>query len=193
VESVTRALGLALLIALPMCGSPAFAQTPGRPGTLEQLRFSTVPELHPGALEIGVSAALERVESTTASTIALRAARFMAAGNGRAAFEAELAHRHLGPLDELEFSGSVGWLAHPSAAPIYPFLALAAGVRQEWLGSFRLARYPVGVNVGMRVLAGAGALFRFEYRYRRVLDDPIADFTEHQLMSGLSLLFGNRP
>jgi hypothetical protein len=38
-----------------------------------------------------------------------------------------------------------------------------------------------------------GALFRFEYRYRRVLDDPIADFTEHQLMSGLSLLFGNRP
>lgn len=175
---------------------PAAALAQGGPGAeraLQQLRFSQVPEIHPRAWEVGVSAAASRIESATAATVFVRAGRFTAAGAGRAALEAELAWTHLGPLDELELAGSLGWLAHPRPGPAYPFLAVAGGVRQEWLGSFRLARYPVGVNAGVRLLAGSGALVRIEYRWRRVLGDPVADFTEQQVLTGLSLLLGNRP
>lgn len=187
-----RVWWLAAAIALaPVAAHAQPQQSAGR--ALQQLRFSTVPELHPRAWEVGVSAAATRFEGTTAATIALRVARFAAAGAGRAALEAEVAHTHQGPLDELEVAGSLGWLAHPRPGPVYPFLAIAGGVRQEWLGSFRLARYPVGVNVGARLLAGPGALVRIEYRWRRLLGDPVADFTEQQVMTGLSLLLGNRP
>jgi hypothetical protein len=137
--------------------------------------------------------ALNRVESTTRSTVALRLARFATAGNGRLALEGELAHTHTGPLDELEAGASLAWLARPGLAPVYPFVALAGAWRQESIGSFEVARYPVGLNVGVRMLAGDRALARIEYRFRRVLNDPINDFDEHQIMSGLSILFGNQP
>jgi hypothetical protein len=183
-----------LAAAVALAVAPAHAQPhQSAARALQQLRFSTVPELHPGAWELGLSAAATRVEGTSTATIALRVARFAAAGAGRAAFEAELGHTHLGPLDALEIAGSLGWLAHPRPGPAYPFLAIAGGVRQEWLGSFRLARYPVGLNAGVRLLAGPGALVRIEYRWRRLLNDPVADFTEQQVMTGLSLLLGNRP
>jgi len=181
------------VLAVVVLPQPVRAQPADGGRALRQLRFSIEPEIHPGAWEVGVSVTASRVEGTTASTVLLRAGRFAAAGSGRAALEAELGHAHLGPLDELEVAGALGWLAHPRPGPAYPFLAIAGGVRQEWLGSFRLARYPVGVNVGVRLLAGTGALLRVEYRWRRVLNDPVADFTEQQVMSGVSLLLGNRP
>ena len=71
-------------------------------------------------------------------------------------------------------------------------IALAAGVRQEWLGSFREDRYPVGLHLGARFLLGDRVAARLEYRYDRFLGDPVADFDEQRLVFGLSLLLRNR-
>lgn len=193
IRDLQRVAAGVVLAALLAPGAALAQPAPEAGRALQQLRFSTVPEIHPRAWEIGVSGSASRIEDTTASTLLLRAARFAAAGAGRAALEAEVAWTHLGPLDELQMGGSLAWLAHPRPGPAYPFLAVAGGVRQEWLGSFRLARYPVGADVGLRLLAGTGALLRIEYRWRRVLNDPVADFTEQQVMTGVSLLLGNRP
>ncbi len=76
---------------------------------------------------------------------------------------------------------------------LYAYAAAGGGVRQEWLGSFREARYPVGASLGLRALLDARAAARIEYRYRRVLDDPVADYSEHVALVGLSLLFRNAP
>lgn len=184
---------LALLTGLLWgCAAPV-AAGPVAGHAMQPVRPGAAPEILPFAWEVGVSAAATRVEKTTASTVVLRAGRFLPAGDGRAIVEGELDYVHLGPLDELEAGASLGWLAHPRPGPFFPFVALAGGVRQEWLGSFRLARYPAGVNFGVRWLAGPDALVRVEYRWRRVLNDPVADFDEHQILSGVSLLLGNHP
>lgn len=65
------------------------------------------------------------------------------------------------------------------------------GTREEWIGSFREVRIPVGLTFGLRTLAGERAAARVEYRLRRVLHDPVADLTEQQVWVGLSLLFHN--
>ena len=39
----------------------------------------------------------------------------------------------------------------------------------------------------------ARADMRVEYRLRRILDDPVADFTEHEIRLGVALLFHNSP
>jgi len=179
--------------AIPLAAAPVAAQGSDAAPASRAMHVAAAPELRPGAWELGLGVAGVHVEHTTTSTLTLRAARFAPAARGRAALEGELAYLHQGPLDALEVGASLGWLAHPRPGGLYPFLALAGGVRQEWLGSFRLARYPVGVNAGVRVLAGPGALMRVEYRWRRVLNDPVADFSEQQWMSGISLLLGNRP
>ena len=75
--------------------------------------------------------------------------------------------------------------------PIYATLSAGGGVRQERLGSFRQARYPLGFGLGLRMLAGERAGARIEYRYRRILDDPVRDLSEHQLRVGLSLYLRN--
>ncbi len=193
VSAPRAVLACTFVCGLALVPGVAQAQKTDARRALEMLRFATHPEIRPGALELGFSGAFGWVEGTSSATVAVRAAQFYAAGAGRAALEAELGYSREGPLDLLEAGGSIGWLAHPSPGPVYPFVALAGGVREEWLGSFRLARYPVGANVGLRMLAGNGALMRIEYRYRRVLHDPVADFTEHQVLSGFSLLFGNHP
>jgi hypothetical protein len=59
------------------------------------------------------------------------------------------------------------------------------------LGSFSQARYPVGLALSARVLFDARVAMRVEYRFRRVLNDPVADFTEHRVLTGLSLLLRN--
>ncbi|MBZ0267909.1 hypothetical protein K8I85_07125 [bacterium] len=59
------------------------------------------------------------------------------------------------------------------------------------MGSFRRARGPVGVVLGVRALPGRAAALRVEYRYLRLTGDPVEDAGEHRVRFGVSLLFGN--
>ncbi len=147
--------------------------------------------LAPGAIEIGMGGALVAVEGSVRASLAARAGTFITAGPGRVGFELEPAWLHVGELEGLELGGALTWqLATGSSADAF-FVAVAGGWREEWLGSFRQARFPLGLNVGCRALFSRRGGMRAEYRYRRLLHDPVAAFSEHQVLVGLSLLFRN--
>lgn len=154
-----------------------------------------VPRLHPGAIEVGFAGSLISVEGATRTSLALRAGRFvggpLGVGGGLAGFEVELGYNHQRSLDSVDLEGNVSWQRGVGAGRLYPFAAIGGGLRQEHLGSFSQARVPLGFALGLRALFGARAAVRFEYRYRRVLSDPVADFTEHRLLTGVSLLLRN--
>ena len=150
------------------------------------------PELRSGAIELGVAGALSSVAGNLHSTLALRSGTFRRAAHGLAGGELELAHTHSASLDVLDLEAHLSW--QPShRGLLHPFASLDTGWEEEWLGSFRQARFPVGVTLGARLLHSNRAAARFEYSYRRLLHDPIADFSQHELLLGLSLLFRNAP
>lgn len=145
--------------------------------------------LRPGAIEIGLAGSFASVAGSARTTLALRAGGFRGAGPGLAGFEAELGYNHVQSLDTVDFGGNLSW--QHAVGSVSPFVAVGGGIRQETLGSFSQARYPVGVALGLRTLFGTGAAFRVEYRYRRILRDPVADFTEHHALVGLSIVLRN--
>ena len=167
---------VALIAAVVLTGAAAAAEA---------------PRLRAGAIEVGLSGSLTSVEGSRRSILALRAGSFLRAFSGLAVFEAEVGYHHQRSLDEVELQGAVAWQHALGRSAIHPFVALGGGVRQEWLGSFSEARYPVGFALGVRALFDVRAAMRVEYRYRRVFRDPVADFTEHEALVGLSLLFRN--
>ena len=95
-------------------------------------------------------------------------------------------------LNSLSVEGSITWVRELPCSPLNLFVAGAAGLRQEWIGGFQEARYPVGLGAGVLLLTSAAAGLRIEYRFRRVLHDPVADFSEQRLLLGLSLFLRNR-
>jgi len=147
------------------------------------------PGLRPRAGEAGLGISTSTVEGNTQGFAALRVGTFLAAPGGLASLELGTTYSHVQSLDELGLEALVGWL--PRDGQVLPFVAVAGGVRQEWIGSFRVARYPVGVDAGVRLLLSSRVGLRAEYRYRRVLDDPVADFGEHRFLAGVSVFWNN--
>ena len=152
----------------------------------------SLPRLHPGAIEIGVAGSASSTEGVTQGEIGLRAGSFFQVHGALFAAALEPSFTHVEGLDLLDVEGSISWAHRARSSPVYGFLAAAAGVRQEWIGSFDEARYPVGFGVGLWLLASPTAGVRIEYRYRRVLHDPVADFSEQGLLAGVSLFLRNR-
>jgi hypothetical protein len=146
--------------------------------------------LRSGAVELGIAGAVVADEGATDVTVALRAGSFLTSGPGLAGLEAETAYARIRGLDRLDVSGALSWSLETKRA-LYPFAAFTAGVRQEWLGSFRNSLGRVGGAAGVRALFGSRAAMRFEYRMIRFLDDPGPDFTEHQVLFGVSIFFRN--
>jgi len=181
-------VGLGAMVALATWPHLALAQfRQSRAG------FPGVPQLRPGAIEVGIAGALTSIEGSTAATVALRTGTFRPVRQGLGGGEIDVSYTRLGDLDVIDLEGALSWTRPYGRTACYPWVAVAGGVRQEWLGSFRQVRYPVGFNLGLRQLASDNAAFRIEYRFRRVLEDPVAEYTEHQARVGLSLLLRNRP
>lgn len=147
------------------------------------------PWLRPRAWEAGCGLATSTVEGSTEGMAALRVGTFLSAPSGLASLELGTTYSHVRSLDELGLEAALGW--SPAEGQVLPFVAVAGGVRQEWVGSFRKARYPVGFDVGVRLVFSRRVGLRAEYRYRRVLDDPVADFGEHRFLTGLSVFWNN--
>jgi hypothetical protein len=151
---------------------------------------SDLVHLRSGALELGIAGAVVADEGATDVTVSLRSGSFLAAGAGLAGLEAEAAYARIRHLDRLDVSGALSWSVEMRPA-LYPFAAFTAGARQEWLGSFRNSLARFGGAAGVRALFGSRAAVRIEYRAIRFLDDPGPDFTEHQILFGVSILFRN--
>jgi len=153
---------------------------------------SEAPRLHPGAIEVGLAGSIVSVEGSTRAALAVRGGSFVGGvSGGLAGLEVEVGYNHQRALDTVDLEGNVSWQRAVGAGHIYPFASIGGGLRQEHLGRFSQARYPVGLAFGLRTLFGARAAVRFEYRYRRVLNDPVANFTEHRALTGISLLLRN--
>jgi|GEM_PF-4773752 len=146
--------------------------------------------LHPGALEAGLAGTLTSVEGNAVAAVDLDLARYTSASNRLFAAEIRAGYRHAAALDELSLEGSLAWMIN-SGQNLYPYVGLAGGLRETWVGSFRQARFPIGFNLGLRNPLSARAALRFEYRWRRILDDPVANFTEYQLVAGVSVFWHN--
>ncbi len=160
-------------------------------GTTHAWETGTAPRLHPGAIELGLAGSLSAIEGSASATLRARVGSFFSAGPLLAEIEPELGYRHVHDLDEMDLEIHLGVERRLGRSVLYASAALGGGVRQEWLGSFREARVPLGAGVGLRALVDPRAAARLEYRFRRVLHDPVADFSEHEVLVGLSILFRN--
>ena len=195
---VLRALG-ALFVACacvawakPGAGGEIKAPLPRFP-TLVRGRILDLPGIRPGAIEVGLAGSLTSVEGARRAEIALRAETFRAAGAMLSGLEGEVSYSHVSALDMVGLEGGFSVQRAVVPSTVRPFVVVAGGVRQESIGSFRQARYPIGFDLGARMLVSERVAFRAEYRFRRVLRDPVADFTEHELRIGASVFFRNGP
>lgn len=173
---MTRARVVAVILAV---GSSAFADE--------------TPTIRSGALELGLGGAVIAVEGTTRAAIEARAGTFVGAPRGLVGFEVDAGWTHVRADDVVDALGAITWGAAFRRSAAHPFVGVVGGVRQEWLGSFRETRFPVGVAAGVRVLASERAALRVEWRVLKVLDDPVEDPIEHRVLAGLSIFLGNAP
>lgn len=151
----------------------------------------SLARLDPGAFELDGSLALTSVERVTETMGALGVEWFLRAPGGLVEPRLEVAFSDVGSLSTLDLGASLAWNRRFGELPEYGFLGVGGGIRQEWLGSFAEARYPLGFDLGLRVLFGSRAGMRIGYRFRRILGDPVADFSEHRVLVGLSVFFRN--
>jgi hypothetical protein len=147
--------------------------------------------LEAGMNELGIRAAFISDGATQQNEFGLRFGHFFGAPREALVnLEGEFAYAKLLDLDRLEMTSRVGVLPPFSNTSLQPSLSLSVGVRQEWLGSFQRARYPIGIEAGLRVQTSQHSLVRFDFQLLRVLGDAVNDFTEKRLNFGVSLLFG---
>jgi len=148
------------------------------------------PDLRSGCLELGLAGSFAAVEGTQQIELLLRGGSFLDLGPGLAGIEMEIG-AHRSSLDEIELLWNLSWQMQIPGSSLLPYVAAAAGIRQEWVGSFGESRTPVGIHVGLRGLLGPRVGIRGEYRYHRVLGDPVADFDVHRILFGMSLFLRN--
>ena len=142
----------------------------------------------PDSLSKGVVTAIYEDQT---GTLWVRTGMFAERLRGLIGAELSVGYSHVSSLDRFDLAGAVSWGKRWGRSGNYPYVSLAGGWRQEQVGSFSHGRFPVGFGIGMRSLVGQRAGFRVEYGYRRVLNDPVADFNEHEITFGLSIYFRN--
>lgn len=184
---------VALTSLLLLIGPTAvFAQGDDVREALSHVRAAySTPQISTGAVELGIGASFTSVSGSSRGTVALRLGTFATGPQGVGNAEFEVGYSRSPGVDVLDLGLAFGALSRPGGGTMYPYASVAGALRQEWIGSFKQARWPVGFDLGIRFLTGRRTIFRVEYRYRRVLKDPVADFTEHGFMSGISLLLRN--
>ena len=132
----------------------------------------------------------------TTSTLTVRAARFLPAGGSTASLGLETGYRHvgnIGDLDAVRVSGHAALHRSLGSRSAFPFLGLWGGLQYERVGSFGQTRFPVGTGAGVLSRLGSRAALRLEYRFARVVDRDVADFNEHEILTGFTLLLGSAP
>lgn len=147
----------------------------------------------PAAIELGIDASMTTTEGIADGTVRARGGTFYGAFGGLAGLEVAAGYRHVAALDAADVEAAVSWQKRFREAPTYLYASAAAGLRYEDIGSFSQSLYPVGFGVGVRSLIGQRSGFRVEYRFRRILNDPSSDFSEHSVIIGLSVFFRNEP
>ena len=192
-ESLSATLPLLFLLAAAAAGAQGETGSSARSSLIDPLaaQAERSPTIHPGSIELGVAGSFAAIEGTTRADLAVRGATSTRAGAGLLGVEVEASYGHVASLDRIGAESVVFWQAAAGRSPLYLFVGVGGGVRTEKIGSFDQTRYPVGYGAGLKALAGSRVALRAEYRYRRILRDPVEDYAEHQVLVGLSLFLRN--
>ena len=150
------------------------------------------PAIHPGAIEIGLAGSFKRQEGVQSATVWARTGIFAKVPGGLGGAEIGLGYTHESALDVIDLEAVVNWGRRLGNTGNYPYVSVGGGWRHDNVGSFSQSRFPVGFGLGIRSLVGQKAGFRLEYRFRRILGDPVADFSEHEIVIGVSIFFATR-
>lgn len=171
-----------LLVPLTALGCLLYPlHCPAEPDSTAAFRLRT------GTVEIGLSGALSAIDGNTSLTVMLRSAYFIEVIGRLWAFEGATAYTHVASLDRWDLLATFSVQLPVKAISAVGFAGFQAGLRQEWLGSFSQARYPVGVAGGVKFFLTPAAAFRLDYSFRRFLHDPVQDFNEQQILLGISI------
>ena len=150
-----------------------------------------IPSIQNDAVEIGFSGSLTAVDRASNVSVSIHGGKFYPLFEGLAEPELSISYSHIRSLDVIDLQALFSWHTFWQNSVVYPFWSIGGGLRQEWLGSFQDVRYLMGFNTGIKVLFSNFSAMRIEYILRRVMDDPIANFTEHKLTIGISVLLKN--
>jgi hypothetical protein len=182
-----RAAGLLAAAVLVAASAPAAAQAAERPGG--------PPGIRPGAWELGFNATVVSREGEVSSTLAVFSNRYWVLRRGDVEIPlsagAVVAYSRVGDLDRVDMEGLLAAYKRLPETSTFVFFGVGGGLRQEWVGSFSQARYPLGVDTGVKAMLSHRAAITVAYQYRRFLNDPVSDFSEHRFVTGISIFFRN--
>jgi hypothetical protein len=153
------------------------------------------PRVYNGAWELGFNASAISRAGDVNTTLAVFANRYQVFRSGDTEIPlsagAVVAYSRVSDLDRVGLEGLIAAYKRLSGTSAYLYFGVGGGLSQEWVGSFSQARYPLGVDAGLKALVSGRAAITVAYQYRRFLNDPVSDFDEHRFVTGISLLFKN--
>lgn len=148
--------------------------------------------LHSGAIEAGLAGSLTVSQGVSNATVFLRGMFFRdIGGKNLLGVGLESGYAHIRSLDQIDVQATIAW-QRKTLRTAHFFALIGGGLRQEFLGSFQQSRFPLGFNLGVRNMLSHSAALRFEYSFRRFFSDPVANFSEHRLIAGISIFFRNQ-
>lgn len=156
-----------------------------------QAEEPVVVDLRSGAWELGFNGSVVSRESAVGSMLAVFTNHFRVVRGLTLSAGATAGWSHVSDLDRVDVG--IAALVYKRLTDInaWIYAGPGGGLRQEWVGSFNVVRYPVGLDVGLKALFSRRAAITVSYQYRRMLNDPVADFDEHRFVTGISILLNN--
>ena len=149
------------------------------------------PTITHRAKEFSTAGALTSVEGTTDLALSLGGEYYVRMGKLTTGFGAGATYRRVSSLDVFDVEALARIYFCLGARANYLSVGIGGGPRQEWLGSFSQVRYPFGADLGFKVMISERVAWNASYRFRRVLNDPVANFNESQVVFGFGVFFDN--
>ena len=148
-------------------------------------------DLQSSAWELGFNGSIVSRESSVGSMLALFSNHFRVVRGVTVSAGAAAGWSHISDLDRVDLEVVAAAYKRLSGINAWIYAGPGGGLRQEWVGSFNVVRYPVGGDLGLKALFSARAAITVAYQYRRMLNDPVANFSEHRFVTGISILLNN--
>jgi len=144
------------------------------------------------AWELGLSGSFTSIESTSSGSLRLDLSKYLAISQVLGSIVAGTEYSRVGDLDTIELFTIARIVQRLGESTGNVYGGLGIGIRQEYLGSFSQARYPIILELGFKGLASPTVALNVAYVYRKLLNDPVSDVSEHRIEFGFSLLINNR-
>jgi hypothetical protein len=144
-----------------------------------------------GAWELGFNGAIISREGAVTTTLWLFTNRFWVRGTVPLSAGASVAYSRVSDLDRVDLEGLAAVYKQLTESSAYVYIGVAGGLSQEWVGSFSQARYPFGLDAGIKAFVSRRAAVTVTYQFRRFFNDPVADFNENRFVAGLSIMLNN--